>query len=147
MTAGAQVDWVPGFSRRWWATGFFSILYGSMAVAQLVAYALGLWSHQDTSWTALFLSLGISAAIGLPGAFCYAILIPSTARLGIMADGVIVEAASRYPQYGFRQGYRWGDLQLRGRSLILPPIRPRAPRSLHLTGAQLEQVARQISPR
>src|SRR5579863_229333 len=100
-------------------------------MGQVAAYALGFWTPGAQSASAILVALAVSAAIGLPGGLTYAILMPSTARLGIMPDGIIVDAtSSKSPHFGFRQGYRWADLQLRGRSLVLPNIRQRAPRFL-----------------
>lgn len=95
----------------------------------------------------LLVYLGVSAAIAFPGILAFSYLVPTTARVGIMSAGIIVEAVSRrYPGLGFRQGYRWRDIELRGGRLMLPRIRPRAPRSLRLTAPQLARIAPRIGP-
>jgi hypothetical protein len=138
VAPGTQVEWVAGFPRRWWSAGFLAILWGSGVVGVVGAYVLG---YGPMSVWGLPLYFGIAAAIGVPGIVAYMFLMPSTARLGIMPDGVIVEAATRYLPYGLRQGYRWGDLRLDGSSLILPRISQRTPRSLRLTALQVARIA------
>jgi hypothetical protein len=144
MTAGAQVDWVAGFSHRWWSAGFLAILWGSTVIGLTVNFVLG---YGPMSWIGLAFYLGVTGAIAFPGIFAYSFLVPTTARLGIMSDGIIVEAASvRLRNYGFRQGCRWGDLRLLGNRLVLPRIHPRAPRSVRLTAHQLTLIAPRVPP-
>ncbi len=124
------------------------VIFASAAVGLAVTSLRGLSPHGQLTELGLLVYFGIAGAIGIPGIFAYSFLMPSTARLGIMVDGVIIEAtSSKYPHLGFRQGYRWAEVRLKGRSLILlPKVRPRAPRSLRLTAAQLERLAPRLVP-
>ncbi len=146
MVGGTAVEWVPGLSPRWWSAGFLMILWGAVAVALLVTSLRGFWQHGQLTGAGFLVYFGIAGAISIPGILAYSFLVPTTARLGITTDGVIVEAVSAKYRYGFRQGYRWGDLQLRDGLLLLPRIRPRAPRSLRLTATQLARIAPRIRP-
>ena len=133
------MEWVVGFPRRWWSAGFLAILWGSVAFGLALNFLLGL---NPMSVIGLAVYFGVAGTIALPGIFAYSFLTPSTARLGILPDGVIIEVGSpKYPQAGFRQGYRWADLRLRGRLLILPPLRPRTPRWVRLSAAQFARIA------
>jgi hypothetical protein len=74
---------------------------------------------RDPRWRRIFLAtIGIVgfysrrqyfsvADLGFPGIFAYTYLVPKTARLGIMSNGLILEALSvRFRDCGFCQGYR-----------------------------------------
>jgi hypothetical protein len=64
-----------------------------------------------------------------------------------MPEGIIVEVMfARYPHLGFRQAYRWTDVQLRGRVLRLPKVSPRTPRWLRLSASQFDRIAPRVPP-
>jgi hypothetical protein len=144
VTGGPQVEWVAGFPRRWWSAGFLAILWGSVAVGVVGAYVLG---YGPMSMWGLPLYVAIAALIGVPSIVAYMFLMPSTARLGIMDDGLILEAgSSKAPRSGVRQGYRWSDLRLDGARLVLPRVRPSMVSSFRLTAAQFERIAPHFGP-
>lgn len=143
--ANTRVDWVPGFSRGWWVTGFEAILFGGIGVGSFVTYLLGLDSRGQFAGWGLLVYVGVASPIVIFGLVAYPYLMPSTARLGVMSEGIIVEAGSpKYPWSGFQQAYRWGDAKLQGNLLTLPWVRSKIPRSIRLRRAQADRVRAEL---
>jgi hypothetical protein len=148
VAGDAPVEWVPGYPQRWRVAGLLVILWGAVGVAIAVTSLLGLSQHGGPSETGSVIYVLVSGGILFPGVFAYSRFMPTTARLGIMPEGVIVEAGfPNFPGSVFRQGYRWGELELEGRCLLLPQIRSRAPRMLRLSAAQLDRLGPRIAAR
>lgn len=147
VEGGPEVEWVAGISRRWWNAGFLTVMLGSGFSGDLLGDGVRLLPQSPPSILLALAPFLFAVAIGLPALYLYFRFVPTLATIGIMNEGLIVDFGrpSAGPT-GFRQGYRWEELRWRGRRLLLPVIRPAAPRSLRLTALQHDRVGRRIAP-
>ncbi|MCI4357037.1 MAG: hypothetical protein L3K18_07855 [Thermoplasmata archaeon] len=147
MVPGApEVEWVPGMSRRWWSAGFISILLGSGFLGDLLGNGFRFPPQSPPPLTDWLASVALAVVVGLPAMLAYLRVVPTIASVGIMDEGLIVDfgrPSSAMP--GFRQGYRWAELRRRGRRVLLPEVRPTAPKSLRLGGVQFERLRSKIA--
>jgi hypothetical protein len=144
VAAGAQVEWVTGFPRGTYTAGLFCVLLAAYVAGIAPAAGLGGWPLSPLNPAAVLVVIGAMVIFAVPASIAYAVLMPTQASLGLLPDGVIVEMSS--PLKTVRQGYRWGDVRLRGRSLVLSRARPWTPRALRLTAAQFARIAPRIGP-
>jgi hypothetical protein len=139
-----QVEWVPGFPSGSRAAGQLLVWFVAFTAGTGLASKFGGWPyplHTLTDWLILIAAMAVCL---VPATLAYWFMAPTAASLGIMSDGLIVKAGSG--QLGFCQGYRWADLRLRGRYLILPRIPPTVLIPLRLTATQFARVASRIVP-
>lgn len=131
-----RIDWITGFVWTRWTLGYGAVLFGSLLGSDYLAIALGVRSKLPLS-VATILYAVIGTAIVIPAVLGYCFLTPSPANLGVLGDGLIVEIGSpTASRFAFRQGYRWSELRLSGRTLVLSRKNSTAPRSLRLTAFQ-----------
>ena len=72
MAHGApEVEWVPGFSRRWWSAGLLAIFLGSGFAGVLLGNGFVRWPPNTPSIMATLLTFVFALAIGLPASVAY----------------------------------------------------------------------------
>ena len=144
MASASPVEWISGFPQATWTGGYMLVLFGTYLAGFATADAFGVGPQYAWPLTDFLLTIGAMGAFTVPAVVAYVLLVPTPSTLGLMPDGLIVSLGSS--RFAFRQGYRWADLRLRGRSLILPRVRLIGPRSLRLTVTQRERLASRIAP-
>jgi hypothetical protein len=120
-------------------------LFSSYTAGLVVTSWLGFWPTPFLAPIDLLVLIGFMALFAGLSTTAFWLLVPSPARLGIMEEGVIVEIGTR--PFGVHQGYRWSELRLQGRALVLPRKGPRLLRSLRLTMVQWERLAPRFASR
>jgi hypothetical protein len=144
----ASIEWVPGYPQSRWLGGFLLVLFGSMVAGETLASSLAAVAEHYPVLTGPLLAATLTVAIGGPALVAYYVLMPFPVTLGFMSDGLVVEVrSSRAARPARRWAWRWGELRLHGRRLVLPRTHRSASHSIRLTTAQISRLGQLVPAR
>ena len=146
MAGSARVDWVPGSRPGGWTIALGLVILGTQALAAVVLLLL-LGGSAFDGWNAIA-GLAVEGVVVLSSLLAFLWLAPAPVNLGFAEEGVIVEPGRRVASSWLTaRGYRWGEVALMGRRMVVRPAGPRRIRSVALNPAQITRLRTELDAR
>lgn len=121
MAPGSPIVWVPASASRTTEAKPLLVVLGLWTAGAALAFAV---VHYGPAGRVGLLAYGLGAAAFIPGAFLLLASLPFRGQLGIAEEGILLEPHRRAAVAGgATRAYRWTDIRLRGRRLMVPGTR------------------------
>ena len=127
------IEWVEGAAKTWFGLGNFVVLFGAMAIGQLIA-EMAIPARSGPTGLVVLGWCGIMAALTVPVNLLYFAAVPCPRTLGLSPIGLTVDFVLR------RKFFAWTDVVPRGREVICFSARGGWPTRVAVSGVQQERV-------